>query len=79
MNQRLAMIFQSDKEFTKEEVDEARDEQIHIKNGVYGLWNDVKENKDAKSNVEFIRNHAEKLALEACQIAAVCEKILKGI
>lgn len=63
----------------KEEVDEIRDEEIHIKNGLYSMWNSVKTNDVKKEEVEKIREHAEKLALEAIQVAAVCNKILNGL
>lgn len=65
----------------KEEVDETRDEYIQIKNLIYDVWNNVRFNnpKVCKTNVKALRDHAEKLALEAVQICAVCEKMLKGI
>lgn len=63
----------------KEEVDEVRDENIHIKNGLYSMWDSVKTNDVKKEDVEKIREHAEKLALEAVQVAAVCNKILNGL
>lgn len=65
----------------KEEVDEARDENIHVKNGLYNVWNNIRFNNSAacKDNVKQLRDHAEKLALEAVQVCAVCEKILKTI
>ena len=65
----------------KEEVDETRDEQIHIRNDMYDLWRRVKLNdvQGAEEDIEHIKKHAEKLALEAVQIAAVCNKILNGL
>lgn len=65
----------------KEEVDEVRDQQIHIKNNIFDLWDKVKTNDvpAAKGDIEAIRKHAEKLALEAVQVCAVCEKLLKSI
>lgn len=65
----------------KEEIDEARDEQIHIRNAIYNMWEAIKCNdKDlTKNKVKALRDHAEKLALEAVQVCAVCEKILNGI
>lgn len=61
----------------KEEVEEARDERTHIQNNFYQLWEAVKINDTKSINklVEKIRDHAEKLALEAVQVAAVCNKI----
>lgn len=63
----------------KEEVDEMRDEHINVKNGMYSMWNKVRSNSVKKEDVEKIREHAEKLALEAVQVAAVCNKILNGL
>lgn len=65
----------------KEEVDETNDELIQIKNKLYDCWTLVKLNRNGlyKQEVEKIKNHAESLALEACQIAAVCGKILNGL
>ena len=64
----------------KEEIDEARDELIQIQNRIYDCWQLVKINRDElyKDEVRRIKEHAESLALEACQIAAVCSKILNG-
>lgn len=61
----------------KEKVDEARDEMIEVKNGLYNMWCKIRLDSSRKKEVESIREHAEKLALEAVQICAVCEKILK--
>ena len=59
----------------KEEVDEARDEQIMIKNNLYRLWEGIKHGKADPEKVNAIREHAELLAFEAVQVAAVCNKI----
>lgn len=63
----------------KEEVEEARDEQVYIRNGFYKVWNGVKVGELKKEDVQQIREHAEQLALEAVQVAAVCNKILNSI
>ena len=63
----------------KEEVEEARDEQMYIRNGFYKVWNGVKVGELKKEDVQQIREHAEKLALEAVQVAAVCNKILNSL
>lgn len=65
----------------KEETDEARDEEIQIKNNMYELWELIKINKkeEVQKRIKNIREHAEKLALEAVQICAVCDKINKTI
>lgn len=64
----------------KEEVDEARDELINIQNRLYDCWQVVKTDRDRiyKNKVTKMKEHAEALALEACQIAAVFSKILNG-
>lgn len=63
----------------KEEVDEARDEHILIRNNLYDFWGSVKKGNANRKNIEEVRAHAEQLALEAVQVAAVCNKILKGL
>lgn len=65
----------------KEEFDEVRDEYLQINNNVYDFWRRVKANDRmaSKADVEAVRLHAEKMALEAVQVCAVCNKILKGI
>lgn len=63
----------------KEEVDESRDEYIAIKNGLYKVWNGIRINEVKKEDVEYILKHAELLALEAVQVCAVCNKVLKTI
>lgn len=64
----------------KEEMDEARDEFNKVRNFMYDAWGCVKLNNgnDFIANVNQIRNNARNLALEAVQIAAVCDKILRG-
>lgn len=65
----------------KEEYDEARDEYLQINNKIYDFWRRVKadDRVTSKADIEAVRAHAENLALEAVQIAAVCNKILKSI
>lgn len=65
----------------KEEVDEARDNQIVIRNNMFDMWGAIKcdNTQIVKGNVERIRKHAELMALEAVQVAAVCNKILNGL
>lgn len=64
----------------KEETDEARDEMNKVRDFMYDAWGCVKLNNgnDFIANVNQIRNNARNLALEAVQIAAVCDKILRG-
>lgn len=63
----------------KEEVDEARDELVPIRNNLFDFWQDVKRGKINGAKVDEIRKHAELLALEAVQICAVCDKIKNSI
>lgn len=63
----------------KEEVDEARDELVPIRNNMFDFWQDVKRGKINGAKVDEVRKHAELLALEAVQIAAVCNKIKNSI
>lgn len=65
----------------KEEVDEVRDDQIKIKNDLYTMWERVKLNDGltTKALAERIKSNAENLAMEAIQVAAVCNKILNGL
>lgn len=63
----------------REEADEVRDEYINVKNGCYSMWESVRKNSVTKEEVEKIKTNAEQLALEAVQVAAVCNKILNGL
>ena len=63
----------------KEEVEEADYELQGIKNCLNTFWDDIKQNKNPSHNVQMIKDCAESLSLEACQIAAVCNKILNGL
>lgn len=66
----------------KEEVEEANAELTTVINYLGYSWLKIKngkENAKLKGNIEIIKAHAEKLALEAVQVAAVCNKILNGI
>lgn len=64
----------------KEETDKARDEMNKVRDFMYDVWGCVKLNNDNDftANVKQIKANARRLALEAVQIAAVCNKILRG-
>lgn len=65
----------------KEEVEEALEESKQVTAALDRLWSGIKNNDklDLKNHVSAILLSAEQMALEAVQIAAVCNKILKGI
>ena len=66
----------------KEEVEEANEELTTVINYLGYSWLKIKNGKEndlLKGNIETIKAHAEKLALEAVQVAAVCNKILNGL
>lgn len=65
----------------KEEVEEAGAELSVLVNYLGYSWNKVKhgDNEGLKGNIECIKAHTEKMALEAIQVAAVCNKILNGL
>ncbi len=65
----------------KEEVEEVREENIPLKNNFFDFWEGVKygNNQKAKNCIMKVREHAEKMALECVQVAAVCNKILNGL
>lgn len=61
-----------------EEVEETERELDYIKNHLSMIWDAVKvdNENEVKSNARIIGLDAIELAKEACQIAAVCKKIL---
>lgn len=61
-----------------EEVEEAEKVLDYIKNHVAMIWDAVKADDDneVKANARIIALDAVEIAKEACQIAAVCRKIL---
>lgn len=66
----------------KEEVEEAGEEQREIEHLLECIWTIIKMssfNEDKVDGIKALKEHAENLALEACQIAAVCNKILNGL
>lgn len=65
----------------KEEIEEARDDKIVIQNHFYNMWGAVKVNDSerVKHLALQIRDKAVNLAMEAVQIAAVCNKIINSV
>lgn len=70
----------------KEEVEETDSENEQLKECLEIFWKNVVKQPDymrsddlSKTHIKHIKEHAENLALEACQIAAVCNKILNSI
>lgn len=61
-----------------EEVEETERNLDYIKNHLAMIWDAVKQDdaNEVKSNARIIGLDAVELAKEACQIAAVCRKIL---
>ena len=61
-----------------EEIEETEKDFDYIKNHLAMLWDAVKADSESevKSNARIIALDAVELAKEACQIAAVCRKIL---
>ena len=60
----------------REEMEEAKDELSFIQQYFNYFWWYVKKNKsaDAKEQIKNLRESATKLACEAIQVAAMCEK-----
>lgn len=70
----------------KEEVEEADTENEQLKECLETFWKNVVKQPDymrsdnlSKTHIEHIKKHAEQMALEAIQIAAVCNKIMNGM
>lgn len=65
----------------KEEVEEAIDENVFVKEAYHALWNAVKEDdkKRARLNAEEIASRAERLACEAIQVAAMALKFVDTV
>lgn len=68
----------------KEEVEESDEELNVVKVGLDVVWDAIRGNdryttEEMITHVQSEKEHAEQLALEACQIAAVCNKILNGL
>ena len=59
----------------REEVEEADDEMMRIKDYNGLLWNDVKEDENVKDDADAIKKHAILCACKCIQAAAMCEKM----
>ena len=62
-----------------EEVEEAADDLACIKNNLGVLWQSIKANDLDSTLTTDIKSTAQLLALEAVQIAAVCEKFKESL
>ena len=62
----------------KEELEEMNSEVEEVKGNFAILWNQIKKNNTEKQKefLKLIENYAEKTALEALQVCAVCRKAL---
>lgn len=66
----------------KEEVEEAEERMNAINHNIEWFWSNIKCGEslpDFNGTADRIKFAAEQLALEACQIAAVCNKIMNGL
>lgn len=68
----------------KEEVEEAGEAWDNTNRQLNILWEFIRQPEIFSSDkpneiIFYLKNEAEQLALEACQIATVCNKILNGI
>lgn len=62
----------------KEEFEEADNDLLAISMALDAFWDEVKIDSElADTRVADIRKCAEDLAIEACQIAAVCDKTIR--
>lgn len=68
----------------KEEVEEAGEEWDNVNRGLTILWEKIRKpelwsDHELITELKATKKNAEKLALEAVQVAAVCNKILNGL
>ena len=68
----------------KEEVEEAGEEWDNVNRGLTILWEKIRKpelwnDHELITELKATKENAEQLALEAVQVAAVCNKILNGI
>lgn len=61
-----------------EEVDEAADALVYVKDDLINAWGRVKNDLDALGIITKMKVEAENLAIEACQVAAMCEKAVQS-
>lgn len=62
-----------------EEVEEAASEMIFVKGILEKFWESIKCNKVNNELLYFVKQHALRLAEEAVQVCAVCERFLETI
>lgn len=72
-------LFQSDHEgyaVIKEEVEEAKEEVVWVKEKLECIWELIRKNKDATLEAEFLKEFAIKGAIELIQVAAMAQKFI---
>lgn len=62
----------------KEEVEEATEEVDKINQKLKMLWDSIKRNEYPNSSIHLIKSHAELLACEAIQVAAMVQKFIES-
>lgn len=62
----------------KEEIEEAAVEMDKINQKLIGLWDSVKRDEYPNVSILLIKKHAELLACEAIQIAAMAQKFIES-
>ena len=60
---------------TKEEVDECEYELCGMQYTMQSMWEDVKDDEPMGDSVQALQDMAYRLAAEAIQVAAMCEKM----
>jgi hypothetical protein len=62
---------------TKEEIDECEYEMCGMQCAMQSMWEDVKNDEPMGDSVQALQDMAYRLAAEAIQVAAMCEKTMK--
>jgi len=62
----------------KEEIEETADELAYVNKHLNIAWDKIKENKDAKNTIFYLKQYAINLAAESIQVAAMCQKYLNS-
>jgi hypothetical protein len=64
-----------------EEYEECRDDLTYMGQGLDQMWDSVKQNENGgiRSNLSGIRDYAIECAVEAIQVAAMCDKALRSM
>lgn len=61
----------------KEEIEEAEEELQRINGKFNAVWGAVRRDEFPKESIHLLKHHAELLACEAIQVAAVAQKFMK--